>query len=310
MRDEAQSGGRGEVSDVRSVRHLFRTLVRHGIAAQEFATYDAARDVWHTHDMVEMCFVLAGEAEHLLDDRVLPLRPGSLAIIHYGQRHKYRTLRGPIALVNVYLDAEAALPPAIDPDLGRFVPSIVPLARSFVHDQNRLLHLPFDELEALRPILLGLCSESGRQEEASPAALRSWYTLLLTACARRAGELGQRPAGREQWPGGLVEDVRLQLDGRPEEAHELGALAARARMTPSSFCRAFKRHTGRTLVEYLHHRRIERAMVLLGQGDHTVAQAALTSGFQDISHFNRVFRRLAGKPPRDWLKGRVADRNE
>ena len=288
---------------MRSVRHLFATLVRQGIAAQAFSTYDAARDLWHTHDMVEMCFVLAGEAEHLLDDHVLPLRPGTLAIVHYGQRHKYRTPRGPIVKVNVYLDAEVSLPPAIDPDLARFVPAIVPLARSLVHDRNRLVHLPFDELEPLRSILRGLCAESERQENASPAALRAWYALFLTACARRARDLGQMPAAREQWPSGLVEDMRLHIDRHPEEPHDLGVLAERARMTPSSFCRAFKRHTGRTLVEYLHQRRVECAMLLLGRGGHSIGEAALASGFQNISHFNRVFRRLAGRSPRDWLKG-------
>jgi AraC-like DNA-binding protein len=287
---------------ITSVRHLFRTLDLHGIAAQYFSIYLADRDLLHTHDMVEMCFVLSGEAEHVLDDESLPLRAGTLAIVHYGQRHRYRTEHGPIEKVNVYLDPEAALPPAINPDLAGFVPAIIPLGRSLVHERNRLVHLHFDEMEPLRSILLGLCTESGRQSSACPVALRAWYTLMLTTCARRARELGRSPTTHERWPSGLVEDLRCFLDAQPEQPHELGQLASRARMTPTSLCRAFKRHTGRTLVEYLHQRRVERAMVLLGQGQHSVAETALASGFQDISHFNRVFRRLSGCSPREWRR--------
>jgi AraC-like DNA-binding protein/quercetin dioxygenase-like cupin family protein len=290
-------------AEARSVRKLFTTLDQYGIAAQYFTIYHADRDPWHTHDMVEMCFVLSGDAEHLIDDRVLPLPKGTFAIVHYGQRHRYRTPRGPIEKVNVYLDAEIALPPAVSPALSGFVPSIVPLGRGLAHERNRLVHLDFDEIEPLRSILLGLCTESGRQRRACPVALRAWYALMLTECARRAQALGSRSTTRARWPEGLLEQVRCDLDAHPEQPHELAKLAFRARMTPSSFCRAFKRHTGRTLVEYLHQRRVERAMMLLGRGDHNVAEAALASGFQDISHFNRVFRRMCGRSPRAWMKG-------
>jgi AraC-like DNA-binding protein len=101
---------------------------------------------------------------------------------------------------------------------------------------------------------------------------------------------------------GRIEELRLYLDAHSDEPHDLAALAAHARMTPTALCRAFKRHTGRTLVEYLHQRRIERAMLLLGRGATSVAEAALASGFQDLSHFNRVFRRLCGCSPRAWRK--------
>jgi AraC-like DNA-binding protein/quercetin dioxygenase-like cupin family protein len=302
VRGRPTRSARSESARVTSVRHVFSTLNRYGIAAQHFSVYVADRDLYHAHDMVEMCFVLAGQAEHLLEDQSLPLATGSLAVVHFGQRHRYRTPHGPIEKVNVYLDPEIALPPAINPDLAGFVPAILPLGRALAHERNRLVHLTFDAIEPMRSILLGLCEETGRQSKACPVALRAWYALLLTTCARRARDLGRDPATRERWPSGLLEDLRCYLDAHPEQPHELGQLALRVRMTTTSLCRAFKRHTGRTLVEYVHQRRIERAMMLLGQGDHSVAEAALASGFQDISYFNRVFRRLSGCCPRDWLK--------
>jgi AraC-like DNA-binding protein/ligand-binding sensor protein len=63
------------------------------------------------------------------------------------------------------------------------------------------------------------------------------------------------------------------------------------------FCRTFKRTTGLTFVEYLSRVRIEKAKSLLYKSDLRVGEIAYEVGFQSITDFNRVFRKLVGYSP-------------
>jgi len=82
----------------------------------------------------------------------------------------------------------------------------------------------------------------------------------------------------------------------------LGAVAAAVDLSPEAFARSFKRHTGRTVVEYVHHIRVARACDRLRTSDATIASIAFDVGFGNLANFNRVFKRLRGMTPRAWRK--------
>ena len=53
-------------------------------------------------------------------------------------------------------------------------------------------------------------------------------------------------------------------------------------------------------VEYVARLRVEKAKSLLRIPKFRVSEAAFVVGFQSLSHFNRMFRRLAGVSPRGY----------
>jgi len=63
------------------------------------------------------------------------------------------------------------------------------------------------------------------------------------------------------------------------------------------FCKLFKRATGLNFTDYLSRVRVEKAKNLLLNPNLRVTDVAFASGFQSLSHFNRVFRRIAGQSP-------------
>jgi AraC-like DNA-binding protein len=62
-------------------------------------------------------------------------------------------------------------------------------------------------------------------------------------------------------------------------------------------CRLFKAHFGISPHAYMLRLRIERAKVLLRDGDMTVSEVSEAAGFTHHAHFSRVFRRLTGLTP-------------
>lgn len=63
------------------------------------------------------------------------------------------------------------------------------------------------------------------------------------------------------------------------------------------FCKMFKKATGLNFTDYLSRIRVEKAKNLLLNPNMRISEVAFAAGFQSLSHFNRVFRRIAGESP-------------
>ena len=75
-------------------------------------------------------------------------------------------------------------------------------------------------------------------------------------------------------------------------------LAAIAGLSPSAFSRSFRRHTGQALVKYVNRLRINLACQLLMDRDEMkITDVCFSSGFNNISNFNRQFQAQKGMTP-------------
>jgi AraC-like DNA-binding protein/ligand-binding sensor protein len=63
------------------------------------------------------------------------------------------------------------------------------------------------------------------------------------------------------------------------------------------FCKMFKRATGLHFTDYLSRVRIEKAKNLLLNPNARVSEVAYEVGFQSLTHFNRVFKKVTGQSP-------------
>ena len=82
-------------------------------------------------------------------------------------------------------------------------------------------------------------------------------------------------------------------------------------MNESTFSRHFKKITGNNFVDCVRKIRIARACTLLESEDLGITEICFECGFQNISNFNRNFRREKGMTPREYrscIRMRRADR--
>ncbi len=71
-------------------------------------------------------------------------------------------------------------------------------------------------------------------------------------------------------------------------------------LTKSSFCRYFKSRTTKTFSRFLNEIRIGKASRLLISKEQTVSEISRTVGYNNISHFNRQFKEITGKTPKQF----------
>lgn len=71
-------------------------------------------------------------------------------------------------------------------------------------------------------------------------------------------------------------------------------------MSPTAFCRYFKKHTGKTFVEFLTEFKIGQACKFLSEEKMTVSRASIESGFNNLSHFNEQFKKIVHLTPTEY----------
>ncbi|MEQ6120260.1 AraC family transcriptional regulator [Reichenbachiella sp. MALMAid0571] len=70
-----------------------------------------------------------------------------------------------------------------------------------------------------------------------------------------------------------------------------------ANLTPAAFCRFFKQRTRKTYVNFLNEIRIGKACRMLLDKDMSIVDICYKSGFSNLSHFNRKFKKQTGYTP-------------
>jgi AraC-like DNA-binding protein len=66
------------------------------------------------------------------------------------------------------------------------------------------------------------------------------------------------------------------------------------------FCKMFKKVTGINFTDYLSRVRIEKSKNLLLNPNLRVSEIAFEVGFQSLTHFNRVFKKILGQSPTEY----------
>ena len=81
------------------------------------------------------------------------------------------------------------------------------------------------------------------------------------------------------------------------EELSLRRVAKAVNIHPNYLSERFRQVTGMNFVEYVAHTRFEKACKLLHDGGLRISDIAFAAGFQSLSQFNRVFKKLCGISP-------------
>jgi AraC-like DNA-binding protein len=100
--------------------------------------------------------------------------------------------------------------------------------------------------------------------------------------------------------------ARDAMDRDYAEPLDIPTLAKVAHVSEAHFIRVFRATFGETPHRYLQRRRIERAMFLLRESDHSVTEICFDVGFTSLGTFSRTFNEIVGEPPTTY-RWRAAD---
>ncbi len=142
--------------------------------------------------------------------------------------------------------------------------------------------------------------EAGLAASSSPrlAGRRLRQALLELLGCFEGGDKGPGKPLAPQW----LSDLCSEFERGDSFRGGLEFLVRKSGYTHEHLCRIFKACFGETPTDYVNRLKLERAASLLAFSDERISMAALNSGFENISHFNHLFRRRYGMSPNAYRK--------
>jgi AraC-like DNA-binding protein len=98
----------------------------------------------------------------------------------------------------------------------------------------------------------------------------------------------------------MITRARDFISKNQGEALSLGQVARAVNTSTFYFCKMFKKATGLNFTDYVSRTRIEKAKNLLLNPNLRVSEIAFEVGFQSLTHFNRVFKKIVGESPTEY----------
>ena len=242
--------------------------------------------VLHAHTFWEIYYLLEGECIYFIDGRSYALERGALVFV--GTNVLHRTLAERHERILIELD------PATLADFGMRLPLL---------EQNASIavQLPPPQQRQVEAFFHCIAESLGGEAPGYAARVRLYLLALLSYVdehARGAPAVPRDRSSRHR----LAEAVIRYLDAHYDQDVTLEEVAQALYVSKYHLSRAFKEVTGCTLVEYLTAVRLQHARYLLASTRLHVADIASRTGFNSLSHFNRVFLRQVGMPPLQYRK--------
>jgi len=178
-----------------------------------------------------------------------------------------------------------------DPDYFEQIVASVPGARGLMFTMPRL-----PPSEALLPLVAAA--------EAADDALGFEEIALRVVGAAVTAENGSAEMVLDSRHERRVVEAVRRIEAEPDEPVTLSGLAQDAAMSPYHFLRIFNAVCGETPYQFVLAQRLRLAARRLRRTAEPISAIAYEAGFNDLSTFNRRFRRVIGVTPGAWRSGR------
>ncbi len=134
-----------------------------------------------------------------------------------------------------------------------------------------------------------------------PARQHESVVKLLEIFAQHLSMLGNQVFfQQENAEPPVIKRAKEYIIEHQTEELSLGQVARAVNTSTFYFCKIFKKFTGINFTDFLSRARIEKAKNLLLNPNLRVSEIAFEVGFQSLTHFNRVFKRILGQSPTEY----------
>ncbi len=260
----------------------------------------------HGHEFFEFFLLIKGRIYHSIDREEQVIEEGDIVLLNPEHEHSYRLIPKTPA------ESLQAI----------FMPSFLEVDMNFLRKQRALTELifmmPFYESGCtvfrlsgktrlkVQNLLEELIEEYEARQKGYETALRVKLTDLLITVARAYEKEQEKHPEIKKSLSGTAEAILDSMSYIEEHFTEdliLEEVAeTTAGVTKEYFSKVFHNITGTTFTKYIAGLRVGKAKELLKATDEKIISVCFESGFNDLSHFNRTFKKLTGKTPSQYRK--------
>jgi AraC-like DNA-binding protein len=255
----------------------------------------------HRHKETQITWIQKGEGTLIAGNNMHDFSAGDIFLLGANLPHVFKSnpeyfapnTNKQIEALTIFFNPEGTLASLFDlPEMKQ--------SRIFIQQHLQGFKIPHSITDTVSQVMIALKNAAGTDQ------LIQFFNLLksLSAIKTRIDPLssyGNLPGITEN-EGIRIGNIYNYIMQHYSEPITLEDVAQVAYMTPESFCRYFKKHTGHTFISFLNEIRINEACKkLIAHKFESINTVAYKCGFKSITNFNRVFKYVIGNSPRGYL---------
>ena len=234
----------------------------------------------HTHNHMELFFIVGGKGQFLIDDQLYPVDVNTLVMINPNVTHTEVSLNAqPLEYIVLGIDG-------------------IELATSKTSNGQFSILDHYESMEissCLRNILREMEQKNPGYEDVCQAYMEILIIRLMRTTTLAVPSEPQAISTNRQCAA-----VRRYIDLHFKEPLTLEQLAEEGHMNKFYLSHAFKKEYGLSPINYMITRRIDESKYLLAETDLSMSQIAQLLGFSSLSYFSQVFRRTQDISPKEY----------
>ncbi|MEF2967155.1 AraC family transcriptional regulator [Paenibacillus sp. M1] len=248
----------------------------------------------HYHEEYELYYLFNGERNYFIKDSAYHIHSGDLVLVESNAVHKTSDMGVPnhervvLYFTPAYFDGYSAQ----DREL---------LLAPFTHG-NPLMKLNLQQRLQVEGLLSSLLAELHARPPGYQLHIRHMAGELLLFIARSFQRRETNPHYEPTPAQKKVSDIVRYINLHFNEPIGLDSLSRRFFISKSHLSRMFKEVTGFGFSEYINITRIKEAERLLRETDHSITRVSELAGFDNFSHFGKMFKKLSGLTPRAYRR--------
>ncbi|RKN86431.1 AraC family transcriptional regulator [Paenibacillus ginsengarvi] len=265
--------------------------------SQYFGMFDMTDN--HLHDTHELYYLMSGRRNYFIKDRLYPIRKGDLVFVPKDELH--RTLAADTTQHDrlVIHFKEELLTTFMDTGYAEYL--LRPYRAGLY-----TVRLEPDDRQALESIVFRIVQDLKEQPDVMALQMRVLVLDLLLFVGRRMEKYEAAVSPFESHLHRKISEIAAYINANYMYPLTLAHLSETFYWSPYYISRVFKEMTGFSFVQYLTYARIGEAKRLLRETDKLVLSIAAQVGFENLAHFNRVFKQTVHLSPSQYR--RMAER--
>lgn len=279
--------------------------VSHGTALFPIALYEITSTLWmeeriwyHWHEELEILVVTRGCARMNIAGRSHDIREQDIVIVPSGALHSASRTPGQPFCFFALVFSPSLLDRSGSDDIYRKY--IAPVFENRLQFPEHIVpHSAWQqELLTLLYSIRDLFAEKAPGFELLVKArlLEIWHALAARSIPASSPKPGEDRAAHH------IKPVLAYLQKNYRRQISLREVAEAVHMSEGHLCRLFRSVTGMTLTDYLNLYRISVSADLLIQNRYSISEVAGMTGFNNISYFNKIFRRYMHMTPTQFRR--------
>ncbi len=251
------------------------------------------------HSYFEVLYLCSGSALCHIQDRLLPMGVGDLAVIGSTLYHRIeRRSSSPLTIAALFFDPEMIRCGGGNDGMEYLTPFLLQDS-NFPHVVPSETGIPRQVLE----MMLRIHAERPAAPK-SRLSLKTYLKMILASLVSYyesyAGKV--EVFHRQERALDRIRPLFRFLEKNCGAPIQIKQAARICGMSESHFMSVFKDVTGLSFLKYLNHYRIERAQVMLTHSDDSMKNICQEVGFCDQSYFGAVFRKVVGLTPAEYRR--------